>query len=216
MAVFISVPISSPRSLTGLSCALDHYRHSGLMYGPIWKRSCSLFSFVWLLLNKRLLLCMCCIHVCMVCSCITVSSHVTSTSCPHCSTSTSGDDHLPTKPKLQLVKVLEGKFTSFIFNHLLLWLTFYFLVLLDQELVSYRYSSCSSCWSDLFKQNLRLVISNQIGVKFVSWTRGFFGAQVPWSYDAGIPRKIPMSMNLDSVCKAAGRPRRKVHKAQNQ
>ena len=42
----------------------------------------------------------------------------------------------------------------------------------------------------------------------LSWTRGFLGAQVPWSYDAGIPRKIPMSMNLDSIYKAAGRPQR--------
>jgi len=29
----------------------------------------------------------------------------------------------------------------------------HFLIFLDQELISYRYSSCSSCWGDLFKKS---------------------------------------------------------------
>jgi len=42
------------------------------------------------------------------------------------------------------------------------------LLLLDQELISYRYSSCSccSCWGNLYKNAYGSVFSNGIGMKF--------------------------------------------------
>ena len=36
----ISAPISSPWSTTALGYASGRYRHSGLIYGPIWKQPC--------------------------------------------------------------------------------------------------------------------------------------------------------------------------------
>ena len=36
---------------------------------------------------------------------------------------------------------------------------------LDQELISYRYPSCSCCWGDVFKNG---IVSNRIGMKFSS------------------------------------------------
>jgi len=44
------------------------------------------------------------------------------------------------------------------------------IYILDQELIPYRYSSCSSCQGDLFKKaSLRLyIISNQTGMNFLA------------------------------------------------
>jgi len=52
---------------------------------------------------------LCRMCVCVMYSCCTmVSSHVTITSCSHCASSSNASSH-PPKPKLQLVKVFEGK-----------------------------------------------------------------------------------------------------------
>jgi len=63
-------------------------------------------------------------------------------------------DNLATRLRIRSLQSL-----AFFLSHLISFL--------DQELIPYRYSSCSSCcWGDLFKKAQGSVVSSRIGMKF--------------------------------------------------